>query len=224
METLYVRNLNEKVSVNTLRRLLKDVFAKFGDVVLITAHKNLRMKGQAFVTFANLEQSAKALAELQLYELFQRPIDIQYAKNNSDEFHITVKKDTGVVEKRKQQKAARQLDSRTGKRKGTEDSEAAGTSGATKQPAKKKIKIEDWKRLPPNKVLLLQNTNADLDEPLQLYFEAFQGFISTRLVRARNLAFVEFESEEFSRACLEGVKLDDMLKLGSEAVLTYAKK
>ena len=83
METLYIRNLNEKVSVNTLRRLLESIFAKFGEVLQITANKNIKMKGQAFVTFANKLQSAAAMEKLQLYELFQKPIEISYAKNIS---------------------------------------------------------------------------------------------------------------------------------------------
>lgn len=220
METLYIRNLNEKVSVNTLRRLLESIFAKFGEVLQITANKNIKMKGQAFVTFANKLQSAAAMEKLQLYELFQKPIEISYAKKNSDQYFIAVKKDTETVEKRKNEKAKREL-TLTNKRKVQNDEP---DFAAAPEPIKKKIKIEDWKLLPPNNVLLLQNTTVDLNDVLQAFFESFPGFINTRFVKARNLSFIEFESEELSTKCLQGTTKEDILKLGPEAVLTYAKK
>ena len=220
METLYIRNLNEKVSVNTLRRLLESIFAKFGEVLQITANKNIKMKGQAFVTFANKLQSAAAMEKLQLYELFQKPIEISYAKKNSDQYFIAVKKDTETVEKRKNEKAKREL-TLANKRKVQNDEP---DFAAAPEPIKKKIKIEDWKLLPPNNVLLLQNTTVDLNDVLQAFFGSFPGFINTRFVKALNLSFIEFESEELSTKCLQGTTKEDILKLGPEAVLTYAKK
>lgn len=221
METLYIRNLNEKVSVNTLRRLLESIFAKFGDVLQITANKNIKMKGQAFVTFANKLQSAEAMEKLQLYELFQKPIEISYAKTNSDQYFIAVQKDPETVEKRKNEKAKRELKNLSIKRKAQDDEPEFA---APPEPTKKKIKIEDWKLLPPNNVLLLQNTTVELNHALQAFFESFPGFINTRFVKARNLSFVEFESEELSTKCLQDTTKEDLLKLGPEAVLTYAKK
>lgn len=221
METLYIRNLNEKVSVNTLRRLLESIFAKFGEVLQITANKNIKMKGQAFVTFANKLQSAAAMEKLQLYELFQKPIEISYAKQNSDQYFIAVKKDTETVEKRKNEKAKRELKNLANKRKVQDDEP---DSAAAPEPIKKKIKIDDWKLLPPNNVLLLQNTTVDLNDVLEAFFESFPGFINTRFVKARNLSFIEFESEDLSTKCLQSTTKEDILKLGPEAVLTYAKK
>lgn len=226
METLYVRNLNEKVSVNTLRRLLTDVFAKFGDIVQITAHKNLKMKGQAFVTFANKQQSATAMEELQQYMLFDRPISIDYAKTNSDNFHVKVNDDTATVKNRQAAKAKRNEAQNDRKRRQRELESGSGPGqlhGAT-EPSKKKIRVEDWKLVPPNKVLLLQNITVELDEPLVLLFEKYTGFIKTRFVKPRHLSFIEFESEDDSTACLRALAAQDIQKLGPDAILTYAKK
>ena len=64
-ETVYVNNLNDKVSVNKLKGELESVFQKYGKIIQITAHKNLKMKGQAFVTFENKTASEAAIHGLQ---------------------------------------------------------------------------------------------------------------------------------------------------------------
>ncbi|ABN64563.2 predicted protein [Scheffersomyces stipitis CBS 6054] len=213
INTIYVHNLNDKVSLKKLRQSLDEIFNKFGTIIQITAHKNLKMKGQAFITFETAESAAKALVKLQNHQLFNKPIKIQYAKTNSDNYFTQVANDPKPIETRKELKAKQQTKKRT-----ADESE--------QKPQKKKIKIDDWKKLPPNKILLLQNLSGSVDQTkLSSYFEQFAGFVTARLVKARNLSFVEFENDSASTECIS--KVDSVVlkeNFGDEAFLTYAKK
>ncbi len=57
-ETLYIQNLNEKVKVDVLKSSLRALFKSYGEVLDVVAHHNLRMRGQAFVSFASPEIAA----------------------------------------------------------------------------------------------------------------------------------------------------------------------
>lgn len=119
-ETLYIQNLNEKVKVDgvffiysvlsrtdvrflvVLKQTLRSLFKSYGEVLDVVAHGNLRMRGQAFVSFENPETSKKALKEVQGFPLYSRPMvsllydrgtlsvpsrsfqQISYAKSRSD--------------------------------------------------------------------------------------------------------------------------------------------
>ena len=58
-ETLYIQNLNESVAIPgmcvcaandaVMKQTLEALFTTYGPVLSIVAHKNLRMRGQAFV-------------------------------------------------------------------------------------------------------------------------------------------------------------------------------
>lgn len=67
MNTIYVNHINEKIAKNKLERVLRRLFGRYGDIVLVTVHRNLKMKGQAFVTFKDSKSSEKAMAKLQNY-------------------------------------------------------------------------------------------------------------------------------------------------------------
>ena len=103
-ETVYVNNLNDKVSVNKLKGELESLFRKYGKIIQITAHKNLKMKGQAFVTFENKTASRAAIQGLQEHELFGKPMHVEYARSNSDNYYRDILKDEEAIEIRKQLK------------------------------------------------------------------------------------------------------------------------
>ncbi len=48
------------------------------------AKKNLKAKGQAFVVFDTPESAARAIDEVQGFELFDKPMVLEYAKTRSD--------------------------------------------------------------------------------------------------------------------------------------------
>lgn len=210
METVYINNLNDKVSLVKLKQELQLVFAKYGDIILITAHKNLKMKGQAFITYNDINAAEKAVKSEANTVLFGKQLRITFAKSNSDAFHTLIAKDESPVEARKQAKLERNSKKRSAE------------PVATKT---KRAKTVDWSKLPPNKILLLQNLSSNIGsgdvEPL---FEPFNGFINIRLLKIRNLAFIEFDTEADSTACLNEIDKSQLSKLGENCQLTYAKK
>ncbi|KAK3834949.1 MAG: RNA-binding domain-containing protein [Linnemannia gamsii] len=82
--TLYIKNLNEKIKLDVLKKSLKALFGQYGQVLEIVAHANIRMRGQAFVVFEDKDSAAKALAEVQSFPLYGKPMVIQFSKNKSD--------------------------------------------------------------------------------------------------------------------------------------------
>lgn len=48
------------------------------------AKKNLKAKGQAFVVFEDVEAAERAVKEVQGFELFDKPMLLDYAKTKSD--------------------------------------------------------------------------------------------------------------------------------------------
>ncbi|KAG0303557.1 hypothetical protein BGZ98_006535 [Dissophora globulifera] len=97
--SLYIKNLNEKIKLDVLKKSLRTIFGQYGEVLEIVAHANIRMRGQAFVIFDNKDVAAKALSEVQSFPLYGKPMVIQFAKTKSD---IHAKKDGEFEEHHKQ--------------------------------------------------------------------------------------------------------------------------
>lgn len=73
-ETLYIQNLNEKIKIPILKASLRSLFKSYGEVLDVVAHANLRMRGQAFVSFENAEIAKKALKEVRGFPLYSKPM------------------------------------------------------------------------------------------------------------------------------------------------------
>ena len=50
----------------------------------LIAKKNLKAKGQAFVVFDETEAAERAIREVQGFELFEKPMVLDYARTKSD--------------------------------------------------------------------------------------------------------------------------------------------
>ena len=73
-ETLYIQNLNEKIKIPVLKSSLRGLFKSYGEVLDVVAHSNLRMRGQAFVSFESPEMAKKALKEVRGFPLYSKPM------------------------------------------------------------------------------------------------------------------------------------------------------
>ena len=73
-ETLYIQNLNERVKIPVLKASLRGLFKSYGEVLDVVAHSNLRMRGQAFVSFESPEIAKKALKEVRGFPLYSKPM------------------------------------------------------------------------------------------------------------------------------------------------------
>ncbi|KAF6040303.1 snf [Bugula neritina] len=82
--TIYVNNLNEKVKKDELKKSLYAIFSQFGQILDIVALKSLRMRGQAFVIFKEINSATKALQSMQGFPFYDKPMRISYSKTDSD--------------------------------------------------------------------------------------------------------------------------------------------
>ncbi|CEP13511.1 hypothetical protein [Parasitella parasitica] len=83
-QTLYVTNLNGRITVEELKLSLYGLFSTYGPILDITAKKTEKMREQAFVVYDNVASATTAKRSLNGFTFFERPIKIEYAKTKSD--------------------------------------------------------------------------------------------------------------------------------------------
>lgn len=76
--------MEERIKPDQLKEALREIFSEYGNVIDLIAKKNLKAKGQAFVVFGDTEAATKAIEEVQGFELFEKPMHLDYAKTKSD--------------------------------------------------------------------------------------------------------------------------------------------
>lgn len=79
-----MRNLEERIKPEPLKEALREIFSEYGNIIDIVAKKSLKAKGQAFVVFDDTESATQAIDEIQGFELFEKPMVLDYAKTWSD--------------------------------------------------------------------------------------------------------------------------------------------
>lgn len=57
-----------------LKTTLRGLFKTYGPVLDVVAHSNLRMRGQAFVSFESADIAEKAMKEVQRFPLYSKPM------------------------------------------------------------------------------------------------------------------------------------------------------
>ncbi|CAF4274965.1 unnamed protein product [Rotaria sp. Silwood2] len=82
--TLYVNNLNGKIKKQQLRKSLYNLFISYGRVIAIIAMKGVKMRGQAFIVFDDIQNSTTALRSLQGLMFYGKPLHLAYSKRDSD--------------------------------------------------------------------------------------------------------------------------------------------
>ena len=207
--TVYVRNLEEKVKIPDLIEALESIFSSFGTILEIVAKKNLRAKGQAFVVFEDADSAESAIQEIQGFDLFDRPMTLDYARTKSDatikrqgdEEEFEAHKRRRLAEKERKQALELAEAQKRAKRPAQAEAQSARPGKAAKGTGLKSthatgaIVADEY--LPPNKILFLQNLPEEYDvDGLTTIFGRFEGFREVRLVPGRKgIAFVEYENE-----------------------------
>lgn len=82
--TLYVQNLNEKVSLKQLIPQLRETFEPFGEIIEVVAKRRMTLQGQAFIVFREMVSARNAIEKLQGDRLYGKSMVIKYAKYKSD--------------------------------------------------------------------------------------------------------------------------------------------
>lgn len=219
--TIYINNLNEKVKKEELRKSLYAIFSQFGAILDIVALKTLKMRGQAFVIFKEINSATNALRSMQGFPFYDKPMRIQYSKVDSDviakikgtfsERPKKVKKPPVSAEesadtKRQKKKAAKE---QARIQQQTPSAQNMLAPGYANMPGGMMAAVPDQ---PPNQILFLTNLPDETNEMmLSMLFNQFPGFKEVRLVPNRHdIAFVEFENEMQSAAAkdaLQGFKI-----------------
>ncbi|KAJ5408904.1 hypothetical protein N7509_002787 [Penicillium cosmopolitanum] len=237
--TVYIRNLEESIKVDQLKEALEEIFSEFGNVLEIVAKANLKAKGQAFIVYDSVEAATRAIDEANGFDLFEKPMVLDYAKTRSD---ATVMREGGSDEleahkrKRLAEKERRQAhDALEAQKKHKRPAAAvpdnvrpaktakgAGlkpTSGAT-------AAVVPDEYLPPNKILFLRDLPDDASqEGLSAVFGRFDGFQEVRLVPGRKgIAFVEYDAEAGAISAKEATANMPMGEQGKPIRVTYQRQ
>jgi len=212
--TLYINNLNEKTSKDELKKGLYFVFSPFGNILEVMASKTYKMRGQAWVIYEDLNSAARALASLQNFNFFGKPMRVSFAKQKSD----VIAKIDGTFKPRPKRKADDQKDAvpkhiQDKKRKEEKlkalgllsdattpsaTAAAGGVSGMEVDVQPPKPSYPPAPVEPPNKILFVQNLPPEITTMSLTYlFKDHPGFKEVRLVAGSSgIAFVEFENEQ----------------------------
>lgn len=87
--------MEERIKVDQLKEALEEIFSEFGNVLEIVAKANLKAKGQAFIVYDTIEAATRAIEEANGFDLFDKPMVLDYAKSRSD---ATVMREGGSEE------------------------------------------------------------------------------------------------------------------------------
>ncbi|KAK4941942.1 hypothetical protein LTR10_018272 [Elasticomyces elasticus] len=226
--TVYVKNLEERIKVDQLKEALSEIFSEYGNIIDIVAKKNLKAKGQAFIVFESPDDAAKAIEEVNEFELFDKPMQLDFARSRSD---ATVLKEEGEggLEKWKRSRLAekeRKQALEATQQKLKRPAPAQETTGLGARPAKavkgaglkasgtNAAAIVPDEYLPPNKILFVRDLPDSYDaDGLSRIFSRFEGFREVRMVPGRKgIAFVEYEAEAGAISAKEataGMQLGD---------------
>ncbi|KAJ3505126.1 hypothetical protein NLJ89_g7577 [Agrocybe chaxingu] len=226
-ETLYIQNLNEKIKPDVLKTSLRGLFKVYGEVLDVVAHNNLRMRGQAFVSFSNAETAAKAMKDVQRFPLYSKPMQISFARTRSD---AVVKKldadhyDQHKAHRDEYKKATRYTNPLKAKFRAKRLAAEIDGGAAVPAPKRPNVQMPD-EYLPPNKILFLQNLPESVTkDQLMALFSQYPNLYEVRLIPTKkDIAFVEFVDEgsaSVAKDALHNYKLDGENKIK----ITFARK
>ncbi|RKP14103.1 RNA recognition protein, partial [Piptocephalis cylindrospora] len=233
-QTVYARNLNEKIKLPVLKKALKTLFGQFGEVVDVVAYKHVSARGQAFIVFKTLEEAGRALSEVQDFPLFGKPMELQYAKTKSlaaAKLDSTVeevqearrqkaieRKEAEAMRRRKRSRAVEEGEEEEEEEMGRERKKAQGDGDKTSQAVQDDM-------LPPYRILFLQRLPPDVSSTtLESLFQGFPGYREVRQVPARpDIAFVEYDEDDqavMAKEQLNGYTLAE----GHRMKVTYSRR
>jgi len=200
-QTLYVNNLNERIKVPELKCCLTELFGAYGEVIDIIAFGTLKKKGQAFVVFRDISCATNAMRAMQGFTFLDKPMRIAYSKSKSDviaQEDGTFKPRGKAGEKAKEEekpKAAPPAKPKAAEpKKAAKEAEKAAPKSAP-APADKK-EDEGEKDGQPSNVLFVENLPLEVNEMmLTMLFRQYPGFQEARLIKGRNVAFIEYSDE-----------------------------
>ncbi|TRM70494.1 hypothetical protein BD626DRAFT_477640 [Schizophyllum amplum] len=226
-ETLYIQNLNEKIKVDVMKQTLRALFKTYGEVLDVVAHRNLRMRGQAFVSFADVDAARRAAREVRGFPLYTKPMQISFARTRSDA--VVKRVDDSSFDEHKKRREEHKRKTRYSnplKQKLKAKRMALASDGVSHLPATRRPNVlmpDEY--LPPNKILFLQNLPETVTkDQLSALFSQYPNLHEVRMVPTKkDIAFVEYYDEAAATNAKDGLhnyKMDGENKIK----ITYARK
>lgn len=229
--TLYINNLNDKLNKEELCLQLYAVFATYGKVIDIVAAKSQKMRGQAFLIFADQAGATSAMRACEGMVFYDKPMRISYAKTKS---YATSRKEdptfvppksanaSPLVTTKRSREAATDGDRRTKREKHGEDDEEmeidddeddeVGVSNAATKVAPSSVPPQLQR---PSPRLLCTNLPQEVtDDVLSVLFQQYQGFQTTQVTWSPSpnaagartkMAQVFFENPELASVAKEAL-------------------
>jgi len=204
--TLYLNNLNSSIKKPLMIKSIKALFSSHGQVVSIDIVRSKHLRGQAWVTLATQAEATEAMAKVQGFELFDKPVRCQYAKESND--RVSKSEGTFVPKDVKEK--------REKKRRDRMEKEAAAAEEASKRqkiegeadPAASETLGDPG--APPSARLFCPSLPLECTaEMLSVLFSPYPGFVRASLPRS-GVGFVEYLDENQAteaKKALEGFKL-----------------
>ncbi|KAJ7368251.1 hypothetical protein DFH08DRAFT_1070991 [Mycena albidolilacea] len=223
--TLYINNLNDKVNKEELRSQLHALFTTYGKIIDVVASKNQRMRGQAFLVFADLAGATTAMRALEGMVFYDKPLRIAYAKSKS--YATSRKEDPSfvpptsanasalIVQKgRADKKRRREEDAADGERKakrdkGDDDDEEMEIDDDEENPQNANTSGEVPVAGPTARLLCTNLPQEVSDGVLSVLFQQYHGFKKANVtptdVAGVKKAQVLFDSPQLASAAKEGL-------------------
>mmetsp|Transcript_121720 Transcript_121720/g.239061 ORF Transcript_121720/g.239061 Transcript_121720/m.239061 type:complete len:132 (+) Transcript_121720:40-435(+) len=82
-QTIYIKNINEKVKKDVLKKQLYMLFSQYGRVKKIVACKGIKLRGQAWVVFQDVNSATNAMKGKQAFIFYDKPMQLSYAKEKT---------------------------------------------------------------------------------------------------------------------------------------------
>ena len=211
--TLYVHNLNEKVQLYTLKKMLYMLFKQFGNVVEIRASKGNKKRGQAWISFDNTDNAMRALKKRQNFNFFDKPLHIEFAKVKSD---ILSKSDGTYIPRGQKERYTM----KSKHKRNARDNDNENDGNISKKSTGEDISINNI----PHNIIFAQKLPQDCTPSMiNNVFQNCTGFQGVRIVPGnRGMAFIDFSNEFYAGEAINNL---NNTKIGnSQCWLTFAKK
>ncbi len=228
-ETLYIKNLNEKIKIDELKEALNKEFSQYGEIIEIRVRNTIRLKGQAFISFKTKDQSSKAKKNLNDKLFLNKKLIIEFAKTPSDSILLlqgkltnNQKKIKDLSRKRKRDEFYENLKNEIEKEKNNNinnNEMIINAKDSNENEISIKINPEEV-----NKSLFVQGLkNSVTNQMLIDLFNSLSGFKEVKYFPTKGICFVEYDTvENATNALLKYDKFD----LGNDCILrvSFSKK
>lgn len=240
--TLYVKNLNEKVRLDNLKECLFSIFSRFGRVIQVSAKRNVVMRGQAFIVFQNPAHAQEALKKLNKVPFFGKPMEVQWAKRDSDITLSPMQADRAKKTRKRvisksyfqsakfKERMTKKLALRSKEMQGIEKlnmnilDRMLNPGASHAGPKSDKPNLATQKRLnEPHSMLILEKLPEISTEQLRGLFSGLEGFKEIRHILSKRIALVNFEDSNVASSALETVE-SHVFEGGDPICINFAKK